>query len=128
AGPVVVPFLVVERRLRRLLLPQLVLQGGQRPPRLGIARLGVVHARSYLRRRGVGAPNFPQAPVAAARHAIHAVPHRILAVIVLVILFRRVEFRRPRDLRGNRSPEAPFERSTRGGRHAVLRRVLIEDR
>src|SRR5207237_3244824 len=86
------------------------------------------HARAYLRRPGFGAPNFPQAPVAAARHAIHAVPHRILAVIVLVILFRRVEFRRPRDLRGNRSPEAPFERSTRGGRHAVLRRVAIEDR
>src|SRR5437660_992019 len=46
AVSVVVPVLVVERRLRRLVLGHLVLYLGQRPPQLGVARLGVVHART----------------------------------------------------------------------------------
>src|SRR5207248_426081 len=128
AGPVVVPVLVVERRLRRFVLSHLVLQRGQGLPQLDVARLGVVHARSCLRRRGFGAPYFPQAPVTPARHAIHPVPDRILTVIVLVIVFGGVERRRRLD-RGSDGPhEAPLERAPRGGRHAVLHGVAIEDR
>src|SRR5205814_9052695 len=109
ARSVVVPVLVVERRLRRLVLGHLVLYLGQRPPQLGVAWLGVVHARAYLRRRGFGAPYFPQAPAAAARHPIHAVPPRTAAIAVLVLGFRRAGFRRLRHPRLERLTIAPFQ-------------------
>src|SRR3989475_12816182 len=74
------------------------------------------------------APQLRQAPVAAARHAIHPVLDRILAVVVLVILFRRVERPSPDDLGDDRPPEALLERPTRRRGHAVLRGVAIENR
>src|SRR6058998_2729193 len=87
----------LERLLRRLVLGHLILQRRERLPQLGVAWLRVAHSRMSLRVRRRSAPHLRQAPVAAARHAIHPVPDRILAVIVLVIRFRRVERLSPDD-------------------------------
>src|SRR5207245_10627785 len=52
AGPMVVPVLVVERWLRRLALGHLVLSLSRRQPERAVARVAVVDAGPYGRRRG----------------------------------------------------------------------------
>src|SRR3989449_9486245 len=65
-------------------------------------------------------------PVATAAPAVGLVADRILAVVVLVILLRRVEPARGRDRRDDRLLEARLEAALRGVRRAVLRRIAVE--
>src|SRR2546426_12845011 len=79
-----------------------------------------------LRVRRLRAPDFLEPPVATAAPAVRLVADRILAVVVLVILLRRVEPARGRDRRDDRLLEARLEAALRGVGRPVLRRIAVE--
>src|SRR5688572_6558983 len=85
-----VPELVPEGRLGRVLLRHVVLERRQPAPQLGVAGFGGP-GRVLGRRRArcglpVGAPDVVEKPITARVVAIEPVPDRILLVIVLMVL------------------------------------------
>src|SRR5690606_8104689 len=142
-GLLVVPELVAERRLGRLVLGDRVLHRGQACPQLGIARvavrgLGVVaHGVALLGRLPRGRAKrrlvLPRAfdEGGAARAALVArVVVRVGAVVILVVLLRRIERPGVEDCGDDRAIEGPArgELLLGGFRDAPLAFVVHEDR
>src|SRR5262249_13463148 len=145
AGVLVVPVLVVKRRLGTLLLRHLELRRRQVLAELRLTWLLVVHLiPSFpLPRRwsGLGCgvrvrgcrrrtPQLRQALVAATVPSIVLVTHRILLVVFLMILLGGIELRGGDDLGYNRTikPFRRIETLLRRFRRLALGFVVVEDR
>src|SRR4051794_20285702 len=80
--------------------------------------------------RSAGAPDLPQPGIAAAVPAVEVVPRRVLAVVVLVVVFRGPEWPGVADLRDDRTtpPVLGLQRRLRRFGQPALPSVVHENR